>query len=61
VLDKLERRRAKLGDFEWNVCTSFAGMPFKDVESSTRLIAKEVLPEVKRWGADQFEELRASA
>ncbi|MGZ6195657.1 MAG: LLM class flavin-dependent oxidoreductase, partial [Candidatus Binataceae bacterium] len=61
VLDKLERRRAKLGDFEWNVCASFAGMPFKDVESSLRLLAKEVLPEVKRWGEDSFEPLRASA
>ena len=61
VLDKLERRRRKLGDFEWNVCASFAGMPFKDVESSLRLLAKEVLPEVKRWGEDSFEPLRASA
>jgi alkanesulfonate monooxygenase SsuD/methylene tetrahydromethanopterin reductase-like flavin-dependent oxidoreductase (luciferase family) len=61
VLDKLERRRAKVGDFEWNVCTSFAGMPFKDVEASTRLLAQEVLPEVKSWGEDRFEDMRASA
>ena len=61
ILDKLERRRQVLGDFEWNVCTSYAGMPFKDVESSTRLLGREVLPEVKRWGEDSFEPLRASA
>jgi alkanesulfonate monooxygenase SsuD/methylene tetrahydromethanopterin reductase-like flavin-dependent oxidoreductase (luciferase family) len=61
VLDKLERRRRSLGDFEWNICTSYAGMPFKDVESSTRLIAKEVVPEVKSWGSDSFEPVRASA
>ena len=36
-------------------------MPFKDVDSSLRLLAKEVLPEVKRWGEDSFEPLRASA
>ena len=57
----LEQRRSKLGDFEWNVCTSFAGMPFKDVEASMRLLAKEVLPEVKNWGEDSFEPVRASA
>jgi len=61
ILDKLEQRRSKLGDFEWNVCSSFAGMPFKDVESSMRLLGKEVLPEVKRWGEDSFEPVRASA
>jgi len=61
ILDKLEQRRSKLGDFEWNVCTSYAGMPFKDVESSTRLLGQEVLPEVKRWGENSFEPLRASA
>jgi len=61
ILDKLEKRRSQLGDFEWNVCTSFAGLPFKDVESSTRLLGKEVLPEVRKWGEDSFEPLRASA
>jgi hypothetical protein len=36
-------------------------MPFKDVESSTRLLGQEVIPEVKSWGEDSFEPLRASA
>ena len=61
ILDKLEDRRSKLGDFEWNVCSSFAGMPFKDVEWSMRLLGKEVLPELRKWGEDTFEPVRASA
>jgi len=61
ILDKLEKRRQVLGDYEWNVCTSYAGLPFDQVEASTRLIAKEVLPEVKSWGSDAFEPLRKSA
>ena len=60
ILDKLEARRRVIGDFEWNVCTSFAGMPFEMASASTELIAKEVLPEVKSWGEDGFE-LRKSA
>lgn len=50
ILDKLEKRRRVLGDFEWNLMASFAGMPFADVESSLRLIGTEVIPEVKSWG-----------
>jgi len=61
ILEKLERRRRAMGDFEWNVCASFAGLPFKDVESSLRLIAKEVVPEVRNWGKDTFEPARAIA
>lgn len=61
ILDKLERRRRAMGDFEWNVCASYAGMPFKEVESSLRLIGKEVLPEVRSWGEDRFEPQRATA
>jgi len=61
ILEKLERRRRQLGDFEWNVCASFAGLPFKDVESSLRLIAKEVVPEVRSWGADAVEPAPAVA
>ena len=55
ILDKLEKRRQILGDFEWNVMASYAGMPFETVESSVRLLGKEVLPEVKSWGAGKTE------
>jgi alkanesulfonate monooxygenase SsuD/methylene tetrahydromethanopterin reductase-like flavin-dependent oxidoreductase (luciferase family) len=51
ILDKLEKRRQILGDYEWNLMASFAGMSFADAESSLRLIGKEVLPEVKSWGS----------
>lgn len=50
ILDKLEARRSVLGDFEWNMMLSYAGMPFDEVEKSMRLLGKEVLPEVKSWG-----------
>jgi len=53
ILDKLDKRRRVLGDFEWNVMASFAGMPFETVESSVRLIGEKVLPEVRSWGADK--------
>lgn len=49
ILDKLERRRQILGDFELNVCASYAGLPYAEAEKSMRLFAKKVLPEVKRW------------
>ena len=29
---------------------SYAGLPHADVESSMRLVGKEVLPELKSWG-----------
>lgn len=58
ILDKLAKRREAMGDFEFVICPSFAGMPFKDAEASLRLYAKEVLPEIKTWGADDYEPVR---
>lgn len=52
ILDKLEKRRELLGDFEWLTINSFAGMPFEDVERSMRLMGREVLPEVQSWGIE---------
>jgi alkanesulfonate monooxygenase SsuD/methylene tetrahydromethanopterin reductase-like flavin-dependent oxidoreductase (luciferase family) len=49
ILDKLERRRRLIGDFELNVCASYAGLPYDAVEKSMRLFAREVLPEVRSW------------
>jgi alkanesulfonate monooxygenase SsuD/methylene tetrahydromethanopterin reductase-like flavin-dependent oxidoreductase (luciferase family) len=60
ILDKLEKRRRALGDFESNICTSYAGMPFRDAEASLRLFANEVLPEIRSWGRDEFEPVRAA-
>lgn len=50
ILDKLDKRRAVLGDYEWISIVSFAGMPYAQVEKSMRLIGEKVLPEVKSWG-----------
>src|SRR5262249_218529 len=60
ILDKLEKRRRVLGDFESNICTSYAGLPFKDAEASLRLCAKAGLPETRAWGRDEFEPGRAA-
>jgi alkanesulfonate monooxygenase SsuD/methylene tetrahydromethanopterin reductase-like flavin-dependent oxidoreductase (luciferase family) len=49
ILDKLERRRQIIGEFELNVCASYAGLPYDEVERSMRLFAREVLPEVRTW------------
>jgi len=55
ILDKLERRRGAIGDFELNIITSFAGLPFEDAEMSLRLFAEQVLPEIRTWNEDSFE------
>jgi alkanesulfonate monooxygenase SsuD/methylene tetrahydromethanopterin reductase-like flavin-dependent oxidoreductase (luciferase family) len=60
ILDKLEKRRRVIGDFESNICTSYGGLPFTDAEASLRLFAKEVLPEIRSWGGDAFEPVRAA-
>jgi hypothetical protein len=44
-------RRGLMGNFEWISIASFAGMPYDQVQKSMRLLGKEVLPEVRRWGA----------
>ena len=49
ILDKLAARKAIIGDFEWNSITSFAGLPFDEVEGSMRLISEKVIPELKSW------------
>ncbi len=49
ILDRLEKRRQVLGDFEWNSIVSYAGMPYDEVEKSMRLIGEKVLPEIRTW------------
>lgn len=50
ILDRLEARRRIVGDFEVNICPSFAGLPYDEIEPSLRLFAKEVMPELRKWG-----------
>lgn len=49
LVEKLCKRRQVIGDFEVNGCFSYQSQPYEQVESSMRLFAKEVAPEVKSW------------
>lgn len=49
ILDKLESRRAIIGDYEWISICSFGGMPYDMVQKSGELLAKSVIPELKTW------------
>jgi len=49
ILEKLELRRRLIGDFDLTVQVSYGGLTGEQAEKSTRLFAKEVLPEVQSW------------
>ncbi|MGE0862234.1 MAG: LLM class flavin-dependent oxidoreductase, partial [Gammaproteobacteria bacterium] len=49
ILDTLHARREVIGHYEWNSIVSYGGMPFDMAESSMRLIASDVLPELRSW------------
>jgi len=49
ILDRLEKRRGVLGDFDLRATLSYSGMPYADVEASMDLFAREVLPEIRSW------------
>jgi hypothetical protein len=49
LVAKLRKRRELIGDFEVNGVFSYQSLPFAQVESSMRLFAKEVGPEIKSW------------
>lgn len=49
ILDKLDKRRAVIGDYEWISICSFGGMPYDLVAKSGSLLAKTVIPELKSW------------
>ena len=49
ILDKLDKRRQSLGDFDLTVQVSYGGMTLEHAEASIRLFAKEVLPEFQSW------------
>ena len=52
ILERLAARRAVIGHYEWNSIVSYGGLPFDKVEASMRLIAREVLPELRSWRDD---------
>jgi alkanesulfonate monooxygenase SsuD/methylene tetrahydromethanopterin reductase-like flavin-dependent oxidoreductase (luciferase family) len=49
ILDKLEKRKQVLGDFDLTVQVSYGGMSLENAERSMRLFAEKVLPEVQGW------------
>jgi alkanesulfonate monooxygenase SsuD/methylene tetrahydromethanopterin reductase-like flavin-dependent oxidoreductase (luciferase family) len=49
ILRKLAHRRELIGDFELSLIVRYGTLPVERVESSLRLFAAEVLPELKRW------------
>jgi alkanesulfonate monooxygenase SsuD/methylene tetrahydromethanopterin reductase-like flavin-dependent oxidoreductase (luciferase family) len=51
ILDRLEKRRSILGDFEINICPSFSSLNFGEIDKSLRLFSKKVMPELREWSA----------
>ncbi|KAA0233456.1 MAG: Alkanal monooxygenase alpha chain [Acidimicrobiales bacterium] len=49
ILERLKRRRDLLGEFELNLISNYGGMTLDEAESSIRLFAEEVLPELHSW------------
>jgi hypothetical protein len=49
LLRKLAQRRGLVGDFELSLIVRYGALPVERVETSLRLFATEVLPELKRW------------
>jgi hypothetical protein len=49
ILDRLEKRRGILGDFEMNICPAFSDLTLPEIERSMRMFSKEVMPELRRW------------
>jgi alkanesulfonate monooxygenase SsuD/methylene tetrahydromethanopterin reductase-like flavin-dependent oxidoreductase (luciferase family) len=49
LVEKLRRRRERIGDFELSLIASYGGLAPAEAEASVRLFAEEVLPELHRW------------
>ena len=49
ILERFAARRELIGPFEVLVLARYGGMPVEDAESSLRLFAERVLPEVRSW------------
>lgn len=49
ILEKLDRRRQTLGDFDLTIQVSYGGMTPENAEKSMRLFATKVLPELQSW------------
>lgn len=50
ILDKINARRAVVGDYDGMFVTRFAGTPYEVTERTMRTFAAKVMPELKSWG-----------
>ncbi|MBW7945612.1 MAG: LLM class flavin-dependent oxidoreductase [Sphingomonadaceae bacterium] len=49
ILEKLERRRQALGEFDLTVQITYGGMSGENAQKSMKLFAEKVLPELHSW------------
>lgn len=49
ILEKMEQRRKDIGDFDLTIQVSYGGLTGEQAESSIRLFADKVLPELQSW------------
>ncbi|MFT4571940.1 MAG: alkanesulfonate monooxygenase SsuD [Hyphomicrobiaceae bacterium] len=47
ILERLQRRRAVVGEFDLNICAYFGGLAADDAAESLRLFASEVVPALR--------------
>jgi alkanesulfonate monooxygenase SsuD/methylene tetrahydromethanopterin reductase-like flavin-dependent oxidoreductase (luciferase family) len=48
IVERIDARRAVIGDHDLTCCFRFAGLPMQEAEASMRLFASDVLPRVSR-------------
>jgi len=51
ILEKMEKRRRDIGDFDLTIQVSYGGLSGEQAEKSIRLFATKVLPELQSWRA----------
>ncbi len=49
ILEKMDKRRQQLGDFDLTIQVSYGGLTGAQAEKSIRLFASKVLPELQSW------------
>ena len=60
IIDKLHARREIIGEFRFNACFRFAGIPFEAAERSMRVFAEEVMPALRSGRRVSFDRLHAA-
>lgn len=55
ILEKFRKRMEITGGYQQRFCCSFGGMPYDKVETSMRLLGREVLPQMRRMAKEMLE------